>query len=257
MKIVFAFALIFTLVSMSWVYALDSEMKIITKEMRDRRSFVENVLEKSVFSTETAPESLAEGEITTYDPMLVTVVASVKSRLPARDTSRWIQVKLPPSDAVRNRICPHPFKVFARHSNTNNPYTFVILPGAYSEWETGSFHNQTVAAVDKYFNDPTVISFSGYLSSDFLEGACVQVPWDKRIIAKDLYSRLGIYLNKIQAKSEHTGIIGFSGGGGLSIHILGVDAQSSRLHNGQRFFGLGGAVFSPIPLYMEELYLKT
>ena len=83
------------------------------------------------------------------------------------------------------------------------------------------------------------------MSPGFLEGTCQEIPWDGSTIAKDFYSRLRVYLSEIQAQPEYTGVIGFSGGGGLAIGILGTDAQFSKSNQGQRFFGLGGAVFSP------------
>lgn len=87
------------------------------------------------------------------------------------------------------------------------------MPGAYASWKSGSFNNQTIAALEKYFNDPMIILFSGYLSPVFLEGTCNQIPWDATSIAHDFYIRLRDYLETISAKPKYTGIIGFSGGG--------------------------------------------
>ena len=214
-----------------------------TWKANNRRALIKAALKESVFNTDSAPKNLAEGGITDYDPMLVTITASVKSRLPSRGDSQWTQIDLPPSDPASSRICPNPFKAFIKHTTTSSPYTFVILPGAYSLGK--SFNNQTIVALDKRFDNPTIIFFTGYLSPGFLEGTCQEIPWDGSTIAKDFYLRLRVYLSEIQAQPEYTGIIGFSGGGGLAIGILGTDAQSSQLNNGQRFFGLGGAVFSP------------
>ncbi|MDE0518244.1 MAG: hypothetical protein OXH36_01615 [Bdellovibrionales bacterium] len=216
-----------------------------TWEASSRKAFIKSVLEGSVFNTDSPPTGLAEGKIATYDPMLVTITASVKSRLPGRDDSQWTEVELPPSltDPDSSLICPNPFKALIRHTTTSNPYTFVILPGAYS-WGI-SFNNQTIAALDKKFDNPTIIIFTGYLSPVFLEGTCKEIPWNGAAIAKDFYLRLRVYLSEIKAQPEYTGVIGFSGGGGLAIGILGTDAQSSKINNGENCFGLGGAVFSP------------
>ena len=114
-----------------------------TEEINNRRALITATLKESVFNTDSAPAGLAEGKITTYDPMLVTITASVKSRLPSRDDSQWTEIELPPSDPFSSHICPNPFKAFIKHTTTSSPYTFVILPGAYSLGK--SFNNQTIA----------------------------------------------------------------------------------------------------------------
>ena len=198
---------------------------------------VRNVLEKSIFDKNQPPESMLEGQITHYQPLSLAIVSSLYSRLPERDDDLYAQVDLPPLE--NSDICPNPIKAFVKLSKQDNPHTFVILPGAYATWKRGSFNNQTIAILDKHFNDPNIISFAGYLSPPFLKGVCNKIPWDSVSIAKDLYSRLSIYLNEIKADPSSTGLIGFSGGGGLAAIMLSEDSHSERL------FGLGGAVFSP------------
>ena len=183
-----------------------------------------------------------KGAITTYDPMLIAVASSMHSRLPNRDNDRYWHINLPP--LPDSKVCPNRMKAYVKLSRTDSPYTFVILPGAYATWKRGSFNNQTIAALNKRFNDPSIISFDGYLSFNFLEGTCNKIPWDAMSIAEDMYSRLKIYLDALQVDSRFTGIVGYSGGGGLAPFILAEDALSAQ--NGeQRFFELGGAVFSP------------
>ena len=222
------------------------------------------VLQKSVFGKDTPPQSLANGQVTTYDPMYLAIVSSMYSRLPERDDSQYNQVNLPPiSDSNYRKVmkysdvCPNPIKAFVKLSKQKNPHTFVLLPGAYATWKRGSFNNQTISALEAHFNDPNIISFAGYLSPAFLEGVCDEIPWDALSIARDLYSRLRVYLNTINSNPLKTGVIGFSGGGGLAIELLATDSQTQRnkrntLHaeleaqtKENRLFGLGGAVFSP------------
>ncbi len=231
---------------------------------KEKRSTVLNVLKESVFGNDTPPQSLANGQVTTYDPMYLAIVSSMYSRLPERDDSQYNQVNLPPiSDSNYRKVmkysdvCPNPIKAFVKLSKQKNPHTFILLPGAYATWKRGSFNNQTISALENHFNDPNIISFAGYLSPAFLEGVCDEIPWDALSIARDLYSRLRVYLNTINSNPFKTGVIGFSGGGGLAIELLATDSQTqmdqrNTLHaelesqtKENRLFGLGGAVFSP------------
>ena len=201
------------------------------------------ILDRSVFGKSRPPESLIEGQITTYDPMMVAIASSVYSRLPGRNESRYQQVNLPP--LPHSTVCPQDMRAFVKLSKRkDNKHTFVILPGAYATWKRGSFNNQTIAVLDRRFGDPNIIAFSGYLSPAFLEGTCSKIPWDAKSISKDMYDRLSIYLDQIKANPKFTGVIGYSGGGGLVPIILAADTLSVQKAN-RRYFGLGGASFSP------------
>ena len=145
-------------------------------------------------------------------------------------------------------------RALVRFSQTNSPYTFILLPGIYTSSELKGHNNQTIAALDKHFDDPTIISFAGYLSPQFLKGTCNKIPWDILSLSKDLYSRLRTYLIKIKANPQYTGIIGASGGAGLIPLMLANDAQNSSEDPDiddrssipkDLFFGLGGIAFSP------------
>ena len=199
---------------------------------------------------------LEEEQVRTYDPILVTVFSNLRSVLPQRDDDEWIQEELLSLSDKISHFCPKPIKAFIKNSNTNSPYTFVILEGTFSEWEKGISSNQVVATLDKYFNKPVIINLGGYLSASVLEESCSNIPWSINVMARDLYMRLYNYLEKNQAKSEYTGIIGVSGGGGLAINIMGMDAAyaKQRIGNGdllelpvfeRRLFGLGGISISP------------
>ncbi len=201
------------------------------------------VLNDSIFGKDQPPESMLEGKITFYDPVPLMLVSSVYSRSPGRDDSQYTQVNLPPLE--NSDICPNPMKAFVKRSKRENPYTFVILPGAYATWKRGSFNNQTMSVLDKHFNDPNIIAFAGYLSPLFLKGVCEKIAWDSISIARDIYSRLGIYLSEIQANPATTGLIGYSGGAGLTLIMLSEDASASQNQEEKRLFGLGGISFSP------------
>ena len=205
---------------------------------------VNEVLKDSIFNKDQPPESMLEGQITYYDPVPLMLVSSVYSRSPGRDNTQYTQVHLLPVKNF-NHICPNPMKAFVKLSKQDNPHTFIILPGAYASWQRGSFNNQTISVLDKQFNDPNIIAFAGYLSPPFLTKVCEKIPWDSISIARDLYSRLGVYLGKIQANPETTGLIGFSGGGGLALIMLSEDASVSQNQEKKRLFGLGGTSFSP------------
>ena len=222
-----------------------------TKKKIWNKKRLQAVLKNSVFNNQ--PESLANGYITNYDPALIAVAASLYSRLPARDDTQFEQQNLPP--LIRPYLdspCPNSMKVYVKKSKQKNPYTFVLLPGAYATWKRGSFNNQTIAVLNKKFNDPNIIGFDGYLSPAFLEGTCDKIPWNAKAIAEDIRARLRYMLvsalNGLKATPEKTGLIGHSGGASLVVAMLAKDATEVIKHKTEavRLFGLGGMSFSPV-----------
>ena len=196
---------------------------------------IQDVLKHSIFLGELPPSSLANGKITTYDPIMIGLAASLNSTQSERDDSLYTTVELP--TLPNSDICPHPIKAFVKRSQTRNAYTFVIFPGSYTTWQSGQFISQTSAVLEKTFDDPHIIAFEGYLSTEFLEDSCEKIPWDAITLAKDLYARLKVYLSET-SNPARTGIISFSGGAGLALVMMGEDASNG-------VFGLGGAAFSP------------
>jgi hypothetical protein len=204
---------------------------------------VAEALAQSSFYSNTRPASVTPDSAVSYDAMLMSVLASTKSRLPERDETRWQAISLP---AVhKEAFCPGPMKGYLKRSATNSPYTFIILPGSYATYTRGSYINQTTDVLSVEFNDPNIITFPGYLSPDFLSGTCVKIPWDHRTISKDLFERLSQELQSIRATPATTGLIGFSGGATLAADILAADAIATKAGSTRRF-GLGAMSFSPI-----------
>jgi hypothetical protein len=201
---------------------------------------VSRLLNQSIFAGELPPREVAPG--VSYNPVVVSVVASLKSRQYEKDLSRWEELSLP---ATPNSICPGTMKAYFKRSASGSPYTFVVLPGSYATWKRGSFSNQTAAVLDSKFDDPNLVAFAGYLSPEFLHGTCNKIPWDGIKITSDFYVRLARLLAEVGAKSTGTGLIGFSGGAFLTIGLLAADSDSVRA-GGNRVFGLGGMSFSPI-----------
>ncbi len=201
------------------------------------------ILNRSAFLGPNPPTELAEGRLKVYQPVVVSVVASLKSRQPERDLESWTETKRPAVTA--QSICPNPISAFVKKSKTGSPYTFVVFPGSYATWKRGSFTSQTSDVLDQKFDDANIIAFPGYLSPAFLEGACSQIPWDGIGMAKDFFARINVQLKQMNAQASKTGLIGFSGGGFLAIAMLGHDAE--LVNSGQdRTFGLGAMAFSPI-----------
>jgi broad specificity phosphatase PhoE len=205
-------------------------------------SKVDTLLNKSAFSGETAPNNLIPGITLSYNPAVIAVVASLKSREPNKQKFRWQKLQLPPHESS---ICRGPMTAFLKATRSQSPYTFVILPGSYATSTRGSFTHQTVEVLDRKFHDPNIITFAGYLSPEFLRGTCSAIPWDGVRIANDFYARLRILLSDIGASQNQTGVLGFSGGGFLTIGILAADAEAARTGM-SRIFGMGGMSFSPI-----------
>ena len=201
------------------------------------------ILDKSAFNDSSPPASLENGQLTSYDPMMISVAATLRSEQPGINEGKYKEVKLAPASNSPS-ICIGDFSAFVKHSKTNSPYTFIILPGTHGSWGTRSFYNQTIDNLDRNFDDPNIIAFHGYLSPDFLEGSDCKIPWDTTNIGLDFYLRTSAYLESIQADPEHTGLIGFSGGGGLTLLMLAYDSEDQDFSD-KKYFGLGGIAFSP------------
>ena len=214
----------------------------LTKEHKAR---IQTVLDQSLFNEK--PQALVEGHITTYDPTLITVVASLYSRSPERDDKQFIQKDLPSTGLPKDSPCPYEMRAFVKKSQNKSPYTFVILPGAYATWKRGSFNNQTIAILNEKFEDPNIISFAGYLSPAFLEDTCNKIPWNAEAIALDIRERLKPVLQSLKADPQKTGLIGYSGGAGLILPMLAEDTKEAghQAEQSPRLFGLGGMSFSP------------
>ena len=229
-------------------------------ENKTHRQNIEHILTQSVFNQALPPEHLINGQLTHYDPVVIGPLANLYSTSPPRDDSQYQKILLPPGEL--STVCPRPLSAYVKLSQKKHPYTFVLLPGSYSSWESGQFNNQTIAALEEHFDDPTIIGFSGYLSPAFLTPACSQIPWDAVSLARDIRLRLKKYLQSISADPLKTGVVGFSGGGGLAIAMAGEDGlrapkhpsakapplsnpARAELQNNPPVFGLGGAVFSP------------
>lgn len=174
-----------------------------------------------------------------YDPRLISAVASLRSRYPDKASS-WTTFEVP---AVGPRkTCPRPIPVMLHKSKRTTADTYVILPGSFASLKRGSSVNQTAVTLLSRFGDANIVAFPGYMTPDFL-AACDDLPWDWHSVAADIYARLSRIFQKIGATADRTGVVGFSGGGLLTLAILSLDSEKQP---GNRLFGLGGIAISPI-----------
>ena len=201
---------------------------------------LEKLLQQSAFAQSTPPENLIPRG--SYNPILLSVVASLKSRQPERDPRRWKEIRL---KATANSSCSGEMRAYIKRSHARSPSTFIILPGSYATWTRGSFVNQTSASLANQFGDPNLIAFDGYLTKTFLSNVCDQIPWDGKALSYDLYNRLRATVPKLL---RQVGVVGFSGGANLALGLLSADAKSEH-----PIFKLGGAVFSPV-LHGRSVY---
>lgn len=183
-----------------------------------------------MFANEAPPAEVLPGA--PYDPVLTSLLASLKSREPARDARSWRKVRLPPGPGA---LCPGPLNAYVKHTGSRR--TIVILPGSYSTWSGGSFVSQTAAALE---GEPNVVAFAGYLTIEFLSGACTRIPWDSIGLAEDLRARLLAFV-----PGGSAGVVGFSGGGYLAIAMLAADGRAAA-RGERRLFELGGFAISPL-----------
>lgn len=119
------------------------------------------------------------------------------------------------------------------------------MPGSYSTFSRRSYVNKSAAVLSAKFGDPTLIAINGFLSPNFLSGACTKIPWDINELGRDLYSRLRPLLYQIGTDPARTGIIGYSGGASLAMAILASDSEAMAASQVYRI-GLGGIISSPI-----------
>jgi|GEM_PF-1445922 len=204
---------------------------------------VSNILSKSIFSN-SKKLPLIPGLESSYDPLLVTIGSSLSSRHPRR-ADDWRKLELPAG--AENPSCKGALQAHFRRSTTSNQRTFVVLPGSHAGFTRGGFVNQTAAALDKIFNQPNIIAFSGFQSPDFLKGRCFEMLWNPLALGGDLYRRIEMLAEKEAIPMQQAGVIGFSGGATIAIGILAEDSESLRL--GRRkslLFPQGTIAFSPI-----------
>lgn len=220
------------------VFGFQNESFAGLKEARDFLGSVNN------FDRTEKPETVTVHGLTfPYDPLVVTAVSSLESRLPDGRADDWIDIELrPPGEAA---FCRGKIKAYVRKTHSLSPYTFIILPDSYSTFHRRSFVNKTAGILSSKFKDPTLIAFDGFISPEFLKGRCSQIPWDINRLGTDLYLRLRSLLRRVDAESEYTGIIGYSGGASLAMAILAADSNAAE-KDGEERIALGGLISSPL-----------
>src|SRR4051812_47253510 len=96
---------------------------------------VDDILNKSSFLQK--PKTMLGGVVDQYDPILISLVASLKSREPARIESQWEDLELSPQKDYQG-ACPGVMKAKMLRSRSGSPMTFVIMPGSYATYKNGS-----------------------------------------------------------------------------------------------------------------------
>ena len=100
-----------------------------------KRELIEDTIEKSVlnYPLPTLDASSIQqliGISTEYDPVLFSVLPAVTSQVPDKNENDWSLLELPPNKY--SVICPNNIRAIFKPSRSNSPYTFVIMPGAYT-----------------------------------------------------------------------------------------------------------------------------
>ena len=127
------------------------------------------LLARSPFAGEHAPAEILPG--VPYDPALLSVVASEFSKKPARKNAEWEAHALP---APLGAYCPGTMPAHVKRAKAPGAPTFLILPGSCASFTRGSFLNRTAAQWEAAFKSVNLVTLPGYLSPDFLEGACAR-----------------------------------------------------------------------------------
>ena len=119
-------------------------------------------------------------------------------------------------------------RVYLKEIDFQTAPTFLILPGAYASHRYGSYVNQSLEALSKHFSKFNVIAFDGFLSPAFIKFSCLELIWNIPKFSQDLYARLSVLLDTLGVPAQNTGILGFSGGGTVGLHLI---YQDSLLQN--------------------------
>lgn len=191
----------------------------------------------STFVGESTPQLPADLGFA-YQPMVVTMVASLKSREPAR-AGRWFDAEMPGRGVPES--CDGSLVAHVHKSARGSDQTFVILTGSHASFYYGGYTNQVADVLLRQFHDPNVIALDGFQSKDFLKGRCHSILWNTNALGRDLHDRLGALLSSLQLSGDKTGLIGFSGGATLAIVALGADEGRAT-----PVFGRGAIAVSPI-----------
>jgi len=203
---------------------------------------VSEVLKQGLFQDGGAPPALPPSLEMEYQPMVLTMVASVKSREPSR-SGYWEVIEMP-SVGIAG-ACEGQIAANFRRSRSGSNDTFVIFPGSHASFARGGYTNQTVEILERELGDPNIIALSGFQSEEFLRGRCRTILWNSNAIGADLHLRLAALQQKLGLSGERTGVIGYSGGATFVSVAMGQDG--ARLKKGQPpVFGLGGISVSPI-----------
>ncbi len=219
--------------------------------VRKRKRVFDSFIQDSTFYGPKKPSYVPfRGHDFPYDPLLLPVLSVVRSASPHyQKTGVFKKITLPKSELFKEQSnCPLPFEAYIREASDSDAFTFLLLPGTYTQWKTGVFYNQTLAWIDRQHPGARVLAFNGFLSDPFLR-SCVELPWNMNVFAHDLRMRLENVYAEWKVDKERSGVIGYSGGGNMALRLLGIDSQKPSR---SRLFAGGGFVGSPVIHHSES-----
>ena len=227
----------------------------------EKRTQIESILEESILNLPLhnlgplGPEffQYTIGVSMDYAPELFSVLANVITQIPPKNEKEWSMVNLPPNE--HSITCPYNIRAKFRPTKNkrDSPYSFVIMPGAYTALSDESYINRIVDILDRNFQQPNIIRFAGFYHPDFLKDSCTSVPWNTPAVAQDIYFRLNKFLKSISAVPSRSGLIGVSLGASYLFVMMGHDGERGKKENRELLFGLGGFSISP-PLHHFATY---
>ena len=213
-----------------------------------------DIIHRSVLHSEHLPSITIAEQTYPYDPLLMSVVANVASRLPALHKQDARQIHLPSQTDAQ--ACSDPITAYLYWGKSSErpkvgsdsphlphppPPAFILLPGFFASWQTGAYFNKIVSVLSTLYPRYMVITLDGMLSPSFLASSCSHLPWNMPGLAKNIYHRLDQLITTLDIAPTSTGLIGFSGGGALAFHLLAYGADQERA-----LFQKGAFIGSPV-----------
>jgi hypothetical protein len=175
-----------------------------------------------------------------YNSVLLTMAATLRSRKFDRG-SGWERIELSYPKG-RDNVSRDPYyqkdiHAYLRKAQESNSTLFILVPGIYASFKSGSMINQMVATLDKVMPGSHFLAFNGLLTDEFLNFKPRLSDPRMDLLSHDIYYRLQAYLQHYpnnsdwRASLENVYLITFSGSGTVAFRMLGIDGELMEMHH--------------------------
>jgi hypothetical protein len=184
-----------------------------------------------------------------YDPVLFTIAASLESRDYDRGEN-WDDIVLETNNTDVH-FAHYQKPVPAHFKNSGGKTLLISLGSSFSTWKRGSWVNKIVYLAENLTskgaktstNPVSFLAFAGQSTPEILESIEKFPDPTGFRIAVDYYFRIKEFLKK--QNFERVGLIGYSGGASIALHLLRIDSDP-LFNNDKKLFGMGGIALNPL-----------